>query len=146
MMERFENAQIDDLVWCRKYGNGFIEAIKNGEYVYRIGVVFGGEKGNPLFESYTIGGYINEDDVEPMLFYRKGEERYLTERPETEIDWANVKRGTGFLVWNDTNDIYKSNRKFHMFDGIAPWFNAGKCHLCTWDFAEPVNPSEVPYK
>lgn len=84
-MERFENAQIDDLVWCRKYGNGVIEAIKNGEPVYKIDVVFKGKKG-PLFESYTLGGYINQYNAEPMLFYRKGEERYLTVRPEPEID------------------------------------------------------------
>lgn len=139
-MERFENAQIGDLVYCRQNGCGKVHNI-NPDYSHPISVVFENN-----FWSYKKTGHKSEEHAEPMLFFRKGEERYLTERPETEIDWANVKRGTGFLVWNDTNDIYKSNRKFHMFDGTAPWFNAGKCHLCTWDFAEPVNPSEVPYK
>ena len=147
-MERFENAQIDDLVWCRKYGNGFIEAIKNGEYVYRIGVVFGGEKGNQLFESYTIGGYFDEDDVEPMLFYRKGEEHYLTERPEPEIDWPKVKRGTMFYV-GDTENPSKVFG-FHVFDGERPWFGSSVGtffdRIFTWKFVIPVNPSEVPYK
>ena len=145
-MERFENAQIDDLVWCRKYGNGFIEAIKNGESVYRIGVVFGGEKGNPLFESYTIGGYINEGDVEPMLFYRKGEEKYLTERPEPEIDWENVKRGTMFFVGDSLEDFEEELREFHIFDGINVWFNSSISYLRTWRFSKPANPSEIPYK
>ncbi len=147
-MERFENAQIDDLVWCRKYGNGFIKAIKNGEYVYRIGVVFGGEKGNPLFESYTIGGYINEGDVEPMLFYRKGKERYLTERPEPEIDWPKVKRGTMFYVRDTENP--SSVCGFHVFDGERPWFSSSVGtffdQIFTWKFVIPVKPSEVPYK
>ena len=134
-MERFENAQIDDLVWCRKYGNGFIEAIKNGEYVYRIGVVFGGEKGNPLFESYTIGGYINEGDVEPMLFYRKGEERYLTERPEPEIDLATVETGTVCFV-KDHEEEPEREREFLCFVGGKRWFKQiNNLHANQWNYA-----------
>lgn len=146
-MKRFENAQIDDLVWCRKYGNGVIDTIENGESVYKIEVVFEGEKGNPLFEAYTIGGYIDEDDAEPMLFYRKGEEKYLTERPEPEIDWENVKQGTMFFV-GVCECPNMPERPFHIFDGTIPWFRHSfpKDHLYSWKIIKPVNPLEIPYK
>lgn len=100
-MERFENAKIDDLVWCRKHGNGAIYAIGKSKCVYKIDVEFESKEGCQIIASYTIGGYYEQDDAEPMLFYRKGEERYLTERPEQEINWDKEEIGTDFNVSTD---------------------------------------------
>ena len=157
-MKRFENAQVGDFVWCRKYGNGVIDIIGNIESLYMIGVGFEGEKEKPIvrsraiFELYTIEGYLDIEDAEPMLFYRKGEERYLTERPEheidPEIDWANVKCGTMFYC----GDTESPSRicAFHIFDGERPWFRSSTRkdfdRIFVWKYTHPVNPSEVPYK
>ena len=140
-MKRFENAKAGDLVYCRKYGPGKIVSVYTG-HIGGIECAFA----NNIFAEYSFDGRYCERDLEPMLFYRKGEEKYLTERPEPEIDWENVKRGTRFFVGYDIEDVVE--RKFHVFDGEKAWFVNGslKDHLVYWKFSKPINPSEIPYK
>ena len=140
-MKRFENAQVGDLVYCRKNGEGKIDEI-NYSSSYPISCYF-----SKFYATYKKSGHIDGCDVEPMLFYRKGEERYQTERPEPEIDWANVKRGTMFYVGDSKEAILNDPRTFHIFDGVRPWFKTPRFGgLYAWEFSKPANPSEVPYK
>ena len=142
-MKRFENAKAGDLVYCRKYGPGKIVSVYTG-HSGGIECAFA----NNIFAEYTFDGMYCERDLEPMLFYRKGEDKYLTERPEPEIDWANVKRGTMFYAGDTENPSRIC--AFHIFDGEHPWFRS--CtreyfdRIFIWKFSHPVNPSEVPYK
>lgn len=140
-MKRFENAKAGDLVYCRKYGSGKIVSVYHG-HGQGIECAFA----NNIFAEYSFDGRYCERDLEPMLFYRKGEEKYLTERPEPEIDWENVKRGTMFFVGDSLEDFEEELREFHIFDGINVWFNSSISYLRTWRFSKPANPSEIPYK
>ena len=104
-MRRFENAKAGDLVYCRKYGPGKIVSVYHG-HGQGIECAFA----NNIFAEYSFDGRYCERDLEPMLFYRKGEEKYLTERPEPEIDWENVKRGTMFFVGDSLEDFEEELR------------------------------------
>ena len=141
-MKRFENAKAGDLVYCRKYGPGKIVSVYTG-HSQGIECAFA----NNIFAEYTFDGRYCERDLEPMLFYCKGEEKYLTERPELEIDWENVKQGTMFFV-GACECPNMPERPFHIFDGTIPWFRHSfpKDHLYSWKIIKPVNPLEIPYK
>ena len=141
-MKRFENAKAGDLVYCRKYGSGKIVSVYHG-HGQGIECAFA----NNIFAEYSFDGRYCERDLEPMLFYRKGEEKYLTERPEPEIDWENVKQGTMFFV-GVCECPNMPERPFHIFDGTIPWFRHSfpKDHLYSWKIIKPVNPLVIPYK
>ena len=141
-MKRFENAKAGDLVYCRKYGSGKIVSVYHG-HGQGIECAFA----NNIFAEYSFDGRYCERDLEPILFYRKGEEKYLTERPEPEIDWENVKQGTMFFA-EDCECPNMPERPFHIFDGTIPWFRHSfpKDHLYSWKIIKPVNPLEIPYK
>ena len=141
-MKRFENAKAGDLVYCRKYGPGKIVSVYTG-HIGGIECAFA----NNIFAEYSFDGRYCERDLEPMLFYRKGEEKYLTERPEPEIDWENVKQGAMFFV-GVCECQNMPERPFHIFDGTIPWFRHSslKDRLFSWKIIKPVNPLEIPYK
>lgn len=83
---RFHNAQVGDEVYCRLKGNGIIKSTTYSER-YPLECFF--EKYNSHRE-YTLDGRHDYYCEEPTLFYRKGSEKYLTERPEPEIDWSKA--------------------------------------------------------
>ena len=87
-MDRFDDAKIGDLVYCRLRGEGVITSVTYSER-YMLECSFEYEKHIP----YDYSGRSSKEFVEPTLFYRKGEERYLEKRPELEIDWSKVPTG-----------------------------------------------------
>lgn len=115
-MERFENAQVGDLVYCRAYGNGKIAYIGNSNLFIQVKFERDGRH-----ELYLLGGKMLETHVEPLLFYRKGEDRYLTERPEPDIDWSTVEPGTVFLVTHCKSLPYQE-REFLCYSNGQKWF------------------------
>ena len=128
-MERFEKAQVGDLVYCRRNGNGkidkFIDDMEN------IFVSFE----DSITSIYTISGKYMSKDKEQILFYRKGGERYLTERPEPEIDWATVAPGTVCLVTNHSKESYVERVFLCLLDGDK-WFKSpAKDHATIWNYA-----------
>ena len=89
-MDMFEDAKIGDLVHCLLRGDGVITSVTYSER-YMLECSFEYEKHTP----YDYSGRSSKELVEPTLFYRKGEERYLEKRPEPEleIDWSKVPTG-----------------------------------------------------
>lgn len=83
---RFHNAQVGDEVYCRLNGKGIIKSTTYSER-YLLECFF--EKYNSHRE-YNLDGRHDYYCEEAMLFYRKGEEKYLTERPEPEVDWSKA--------------------------------------------------------
>ena len=80
-------------------------------------------------------GFENYGDAEPTWFYRKGEERYLTERPEPEIYWSAVTPGTVCFVANNSNEM-ELERIFLCFLDGEKWFgNSGTKSATTWRHA-----------
>lgn len=113
-MKRFENAHVGDEVYCRLYGNGIIKSIDYSECELRITCLF--EKHHNRYAGYDVDGKHNCYCEEPMLFYRKGSEKYLTERPEPEIDWSKVPMGTK-VVTADQPIINNNNYYIEFFMG-----------------------------
>lgn len=135
-MERFENAQVGDLVYCRLGGNGKIIEIKQGSmmpihvnYPHRLPC-------NGIdYESYSLDGKIHKSNTEPVLFYRKGKERYLTKQPEPDVDWATVAPGTVCFVANNPNEM-ELQRMFLCFLDGEKWFaNSVNKSATTWNYA-----------
>ena len=99
-MKRFENAQVNDEIYCRLKGNGII---KSTTYSERYPL-------ECFFEKYNSHGEYNLDGrhayycEEAILFYRKGEEKYLTERPEPDVDWSKVPIGTKVYCTDRINE------------------------------------------
>lgn len=118
---RFHDAQVGDEVYCRRFGNGFISSVSEESCQFPI---LGSFKNSSDLESYTLNGKIDSSYVEPTLFYRKGEEKYLTERPESEIDWSKVPMGTNVFTYiekEDKNDPYwETEKDIEMFMGYFP--------------------------
>lgn len=131
-MERFENAQVGDLVYCRIYGDGEIMNKKEtNRCEYPITVKF---KQSGL-GSYLVCGRFGKGHTEQILFYRKGEERYLTERPEPDVDWATVAPGTVCFVANNPNEM-ELQRMFLCFLDGEKWFaNSVNKSATTWNYA-----------
>jgi hypothetical protein len=114
-MRRFENAKVGDEVYCRLNGNGVITERLDGNGViterldglrttYPIVVNF-----DKSSDWYTLDGRCKIEDAEPILFYRKGDEKYLTERPKQkrvieETMYVNVYR-------EGRNYIYRSREE-----------------------------------
>lgn len=117
MMERFEDAQEGDLVYCRVRGCGEIVKVVQGNE-YPIRATFETWK---IPEHYMVTGKFGVNHVEATLFYRKCEERYLTERPEPEIDWATVAPGTLCMV-KEREEEPEREREFLCFVEGVSWF------------------------
>lgn len=94
-MERFENAKVGDDVYSDAFGDGRVMNIKENSICVTHGRLYVtyDKKGN----YYDTSIYKNK----PVLYYRKGEDSYLTERHEPKIDWENEKPGTRFEVSQD---------------------------------------------
>ena len=101
-MKRFENAQVSDEVYCRLRGEGIIKSITYSER-YPLECLF-----YDHCTSFDHDGRSQKDHFEPTLFYRKGPEKHLTERPEPKIDWSKVPMGTKVFV-SDDESILKTN-------------------------------------
>ena len=89
-MDMFEEVQEGDEVYSRIVGDGIVIKVFT-EDVYKMRVRF--DSGH--MDIFTVEGKASPSHVEPTLFYRKGEERYLKKRPEPEleIDWSKVPTG-----------------------------------------------------
>ncbi len=84
---RFHNAQVGDEVYCRLNGNGIVVAPNHTPSYASVFVSFGSGFRNIY---YHIDDRLTDEAAESTLFYRKGKEKYLTERPESEVDWAKA--------------------------------------------------------
>ena len=104
-MDRFDDAKIGDLVYCRLRGDGVITSVTYSER-YMLECSFEYERYSP----YDYSGRSSKEFVEPTLFYRKGEERYLEKRPEPEleVDWTKVPINTKVEVCDHTS--FKTSR------------------------------------
>ena len=139
-MERFENAKIDDEVFCEVYGYGKIVSFIDGS-TFPVVVEFSSE----YQESYVLDGRIRKEATKPTLFYRKGTERNLTERPVEEINWKEyvgkqiLVKGEYRSEWTE-NKLYgydpELNRPFICFnkDGEGRVTR----DLCTWKYAKLI--------
>lgn len=108
-MKRFENAKVGDKVYCRLNGFGTIRVIDK-DWDYPVEVAFNvGECG------YTLCGRLDIPDVEPILFYVDGDNKYSETRPKQKVEktgWVNIyrdidKRGrteTGMVIYSSKED------------------------------------------
>lgn len=133
-MERFENAQVGDLVYCRVYGDGEIVNKKEtswGEFLIIVKFNLSG------LESYFVCGRFGKGHTEPILFYRKGEDRYLTERPEPDVDWSTVAPGTVCLVSHNNINEAKEEREFLCYVSGQKWFTSQYINKAAtvWNYA-----------
>lgn len=98
-MRRFKNAQIGDEVYSMIHGNCFV--IGKG-----LDLIYIKSKEKEFSDmSYSLTGSYFFDIGEPILFYRKGEEKYLTERPEPQVDWSKVPEGTQVIPWDEKEPL-----------------------------------------
>lgn len=111
-MDRFEEVQEGDAVYSRIVGDGIVIKVFT-EDMYKMRVRF--DSGHA--DIFTVEGKASPPHVEPTLFYRKGEERYLEKRPELEIDWSKVPIGTKTKV-NDEKEL--ENKRIQIFMGYFP--------------------------
>lgn len=143
-MERFENAKIGDEVFCEVYGDGNIVRLQK-ESTYPVVVEFSSE----YRESYRLDGRICKEAIKPTLFYRKGTERNLTERPAEEI---NLKEYVGKLILvRDANREDWEERELYAYDPeLDKPFMCFKKYgdgrvlndICTWKYAKLVEAVE----
>jgi len=79
-MKRFEDAEIGDKVYSRIFGDGVVVEKDGGRGYIKVNFSL------PVGKFFYLvdGRYFQPSDAEPTLFYRDGEERYLTERPKKE--------------------------------------------------------------
>jgi hypothetical protein len=105
---RFDEAQVGDEVNCLAMGDGVINIINDTAYPIIARFINGSEI------TYTLDGFLSRDHKYPLLFFRKGEQRNLTERPRPETDWTKVPRGTRVRVWDDAHN--KDLRQFYAYE------------------------------
>lgn len=89
---RFHDAQPGDEVYSMIHGDCFIAGI-GYDLIY-----IKSYKHDFTDMAYTFNGNYFNDIGEPVIFYRKGDEKYLTERPEIKVYWAKVEEGTEIEV------------------------------------------------
>lgn len=97
-LPRFHEAQVGDLVYCMAHGEGVIKELIMDLNHDRISCYF--PLTGKIYTRYQMDGRISKDVGDPVLFYRKGSEKYLTERPKPDTDWTKVSKGTKVRVWN----------------------------------------------
>lgn len=114
-MKRFENAQVGDLVYCRRHGRGKITAIDLGVNVlYGLACAF---RKSP--ETYNLDGFLINTDAEPMLFYIDEDNCYAEKRPKPPHNYRSVPNPTNCRHCVSLG-ICEVDRKFHF--GICDWF------------------------
>lgn len=142
-MKRFENAQVGDLVYSRIHGDGIIAAI------YDECLRIRSEEDNFLDMTYNINGHFFYNVGEPILFYRNGSERYLTERPEPEIDWKKVPMGTKVYCANRINEKAEEVDYFVFYNpkhNYPFWILVGENKAAGYKYcklAEPCKPEWI---
>ena len=109
----FKNAKIGDEIYAELWGDGVIKDVIT-YWTYPVCVEFI----SGCTAQFTSSGYEHTGHVKPSLFYRKGEQRNLTERPESDIDWSKVEPGTKF-EFSGGGGI----RAFRFFAEGKPWFD-----------------------
>ncbi len=110
-LPRFHEAQEGDLVYCMGNGEGVIkERIMDLDHD-RISCYF--PLTGKIYTRYQTDGRISKDVGDPVLFYRKGTEKYLTKRPEPDTDWTKISKGTKVRVWDSPEN--KQVRIFAMY-------------------------------
>lgn len=97
-LSRFHEAQEGDLVYCMVHGEGVIKELIMDLNHDRISCYF--PLTGKIYTRYQTDGRISKDVGDPVLFYRKGSEKYLTERPKPDTDWTKVSKGTKVRVWD----------------------------------------------
>ena len=142
----FENAQVGDEVYCRMRGDGVIIAVNRGNAL-PIECAF--NDGIDSNEYYLFDGRIYNNSPEPLLFYRKDDERYLTERPEPEkeIDWKEWE-GKEIEVFN-SGSITKEKRILYKYKPslCRPFicYDSEKTNvLFTWEKAVLIEEQKEP--
>lgn len=141
-MKRFENAQVGDEVYSMIHGDCFV--IGKG-----LDLIYIKSKEKEFSDmSYSLTGSYFFDIGEPIIFYRKGSEKYLTERPETaEVDWGNVEEGVKIKSRDYGYDwepgyFYKYDKKLALPFLVMNYAGfIDNCRFCK--LAEPCKPEWI---
>lgn len=138
-MERFENAKIGDEVFCEVYGDGKVVSCRD-LVSCRILVEFM----SSARESYTPDGRMHKKAIKPTLFYRKGTERNLTERPAKEINWKEYV-GKSISVRDTEHEDWEKRKLYAYVPELDNPFICFKTYngrtlndICTWKYAKLV--------
>ena len=138
-MERFENAKKGDEVFCEVYGDGKIVSCRDLVFC-KILVEFM----SSARESYTLGGRMHKKAIKPTLFYRKGTERNLTERPAEEINWGEYI-GKSISVRDTEHEDWEKRKLYAYVPELDNPFICFKTHngrvrndICTWKYAKLI--------
>lgn len=133
----FIKAQIGMEVYCRLNGFGKITVIQGTTYPpdnYPIKVTFA----DGSCWCYTLMGMINKDNVEPMLFYVDGDNRYALNPPILYVPWDKVPVDTKVIVSNFGGVKFKryyAGKCNHTFeDGATSWTSDG--NTIKWEYFE----------
>lgn len=139
MKQRFEDARVGDLVYCRLYGKGTIQ--HTSTYSNLIRVIFY----NKDARIYCRSGKSMETDVEPTLFYRDDTSNYLEERPKRKVPWGKVPVDTKVLVSIHGSTLYKryfsnyintSSSPYRCFDAGSTSWSCLDSNFMLWDYCE----------
>ena len=136
MTTTFENAKVNDKVWCMRRGWGEIIHTLWGTR-YPIQVIFP----NGAFGTFTLGGLVNTGDTYQTLFWDevkiKAPEKLMSVLPELPVD-------TKVIVWYDNMPKYK--RYFSHFSpsgrvvcfdyGLTSWTTVQATEWDNWELAE----------
>lgn len=110
---RFADAKVGDKVYSRIHGFGTIGAIDNGK------LVFVGECYDNIY--YFLDGRFVHTEIEPLLFYVDGDNKYSEIRPGVQLDWSKIPLDTRVLY---TKKPY-STQKGH-YAGIGKVWARGR--------------------
>lgn len=143
-MERFENAKIGDEVFCEICGEGKIVAFTDKSPFLVVVKFSTGHR-----ESYTLDGRIRKKAIKPTLFYRKGPERNLTERPAEEINWKEYV-GKQILVRDAEYEDWGERKLYAYAPELDKPFICFKKHsdgrvlnaISTWKYAKLIEAVE----
>lgn len=112
-MKRFENAQVDDKVYCRINGLGIIVEISKKTTRYPIIVNFPDDRDI----SYTRQGKMCEEDEEAILFYVDVDNKYAEKRPipsistkQLPVDFPIVVDGVAYRHYAGKNSYFADGR------------------------------------
>lgn len=105
-MKRFENAKVGDEVYCRIEGKGVITEREPSSKCDPQPIMVRFDVYNCSYW-YFLDGKQEEEHAEPTLFYREGENLYLTERPIKPVDWSKIPSGTQILVSDSEKGWFK---------------------------------------
>ena len=138
-MERFENAKIGDEVNCEVYGDGQIVSHTDGLDCPQLVSFTSGHT-----ERYTLGGRMHKKAIKPTLFYRKGTERNLTERPAKEINWGEYI-GKSISVRDTEHEDWEKRKLYAYVPELDNPFICFKTYngrtlndICTWKYAKLI--------